>query len=188
MDIIMPQLGETVTEGVVTKWYKKVGDTIKADETLFDVETDKVSTEIPSPVAGVVAEIVVAEGITAKVGVRLAVIRESGSVQPATTVGAAPIAAAAPSSISRANAADRLSPVVRRLVAEHSLNPADITGTGRDRRITREDVTEFIARRGARPAAMPAAAPALRRNAGCCSCTASCRTSHALQQRAQKGR
>lgn len=161
MDIIMPQLGETVTEGVVTKWYKKVGDTIKADETLFDVETDKVSTEIPSPVAGVVAEIVVAEGITAKVGVRLAVIRESGSVQPATTVGAAPIAAAAPSSISRANAADRLSPVVRRLVAEHSLNPADITGTGRDRRITREDVTEFIARRGARPAAMPAAAPAL---------------------------
>ena len=131
MDIIMPQLGETVVEGVVTKWYKKVGDTIKADETLFDVETDKVSTEIPSPVAGVVAEIVVAEGITAKVGARLAVIRETGvektAAKPAVqaAVAATPATAApsvsaahtplrAPSSISRVNAADRLSPVVRR--------------------------------------------------------------------------
>ena len=184
MDIIMPQLGETVTEGVVTKWYKKVGDTIKADETLFDVETDKVSTEIPSPVAGVVAEIVVAEGITAKVGARLAVIRESGVEKTAAKTaaiaaipaGAAPSVSAAhtplrapaissaahtplraPSSISKVNAADRLSPVVRRLVAEHSLNPADISGTGRDGRITREDVTEFIASRGSRPAAAPTA-------------------------------
>jgi pyruvate dehydrogenase E2 component (dihydrolipoamide acetyltransferase) len=170
MDIIMPQLGETVTEGVVTKWYKKVGDTIKADETLFDVETDKVSTEIPSPVAGVVAEIVVAEGITAKVGVRLAVIREAGAAKSAAqaAVAVAPVAAPsaaqtplrAPSSISKVNAADRLSPVVRRLVAEHSLNPADITGTGRDGRITREDVTEFIASRGSRPAVASPAAPA----------------------------
>ena len=80
MNIIMPQLGETVAEGVVTKWYKKVGDAVKVDETLFDVETDKVSTEIPSPVAGIVAEIVVAEGVTAKVGATLAVIRrETGS-------------------------------------------------------------------------------------------------------------
>jgi pyruvate dehydrogenase E2 component (dihydrolipoamide acetyltransferase) len=163
MDIIMPQLGETVTEGTVTKWYKKVGDTIKADETLFDVETDKVSTEIPSPVAGVVAEIVVAEGITAKVGVRLAVIREAGVAKPAAAVTTAPATVAAPSaahaplrapsSSSRVDAAERLSPVVRRLIAEHSLNPADITGTGRDGRITREDVTEFITSRGARPAA-----------------------------------
>jgi len=175
MDIIMPQLGETVTEGVVTKWYKKVGDTVKADETLFDVETDKVSTEIPSPVAGVVAEIVVAEGVTAKVGARLAVIRESGAAKaaaPAAVPAQQAVAASTVSSVSRAvtapprvNAADRLSPVVRRLVAEHSLNPADIAGTGRDGRITREDVTEFIARRrGASPAAAaakPAPAPAV---------------------------
>ena len=171
MDIIMPQLGETVAEGTVTRWYKKVGDAVKADETLFDVETDKVSTEIPSPVAGVVAEIVVAAGVTAKVGARLAVIRESGAAKPAApaTAGIAPAAPAASSVTSspapgaahaplhapatlRANAAERLSPVVRRLIAEHSLNPADITGTGRDGRITREDVTEFIASRGARPA------------------------------------
>ncbi len=99
MDVIMPQLGETVAEGTVTKWYKKVGDTIKADETLFDVETDKVSTEIPAPVAGVLAEIIVAEGATAKVGTRLAVIRESGSAprtigKASTDAAAAPIAAA----------------------------------------------------------------------------------------------
>lgn len=163
----MPQLGETVAEGVVTKWYKKVGDTIKADETLFDVETDKVSTEIPSPVAGVVAEIVVAEGIVAKVGARLAVIREAGAARPAAPAAAAATpataapsvsAARAPSSVPKVNAADRLSPVVRRLVAEHSLNPAEITGTGRDGRITREDVTDFIASRGSRPAAVPTAA------------------------------
>lgn len=170
MNIIMPQLGETVAEGVVTKWYKKVGDAVKADETLFDVETDKVSTEIPSPVAGVVAEIVVAEGVTAKVGATLAVIRESGDAKAparpaAAAVSAVPVAAAvaapvisqAPSGRPRVNAADRLSPVVRRLVAEHSLNPSDITGTGRDGRITREDVKDFIARRSSRPASVPAA-------------------------------
>ncbi|MEY4598416.1 MAG: hypothetical protein RLZZ445_1213, partial [Pseudomonadota bacterium] len=173
MNIIMPQLGETVAEGVVTKWYKKVGDTVKADETLFDVETDKVSTEIPSPVAGIVAEIVVAEGVTAKVGATLAIIREAGDAKAAAKPAAAapavasvaPAAAAAvlsqaPSGRPRVNAADRLSPVVRRLVAEHSLNPSDITGTGRDGRITREDVKEFIARRGSRPASAPAAVAA----------------------------
>jgi 2-oxoglutarate dehydrogenase E2 component (dihydrolipoamide succinyltransferase) len=75
MDVIMPQLGETVAEGVVTKWYKKVGDAVKADETLFDVETDKVSTEIPAPVAGVLTEILVEEGVTVRLtrrGVELA--------------------------------------------------------------------------------------------------------------------
>src|ERR1051325_4781703 len=79
MDVIMPQLCETVAEGVVTRWYKKVGDAVKADEVLFDVETDKVSTEIPAQATGVVAEILVAEGVTAKVGARLAVIREAGA-------------------------------------------------------------------------------------------------------------
>ena len=169
MNVIMPQLGETVAEGVVTKWYKKVGDAVKVDETLFDVETDKVSTEIPSPVAGVVAEIVVAEGVTAKVGATLAVIRESGdakapakpaaaavSVAPVAAAVAAPVVSLAPSGRPRVNAADRLSPVVRRLVAEHSLNPSDITGTGRDGRITREDVKDYIASRGSRLAASPA--------------------------------
>ena len=174
MDVIMPQLGETVAEGVVTKWYKKVGDTVKADETLFDVETDKVSTEIPAPVSGVIAEILVQEGVTAKVGAPLAIIRESGAAVPAAArpAAVAPVAAAAaPARAARfapAGAGERLSPVVRRLIAEHQLNPADIKGSGRDGRITREDALGFIARRGAvvtgtlrtqTPAAYTASAP-----------------------------
>ena len=158
MDVIMPQLGETVAEGVVTKWYKKVGDTVKADDTLFDVETDKVSTEIPAQADGVIAEILVLEGVTAKVGTRLAVIREAGgAAAPAAKAVASAPAAAAPSAsaaavvaapvaprIGKASAADRLSPVVRRLIAEHQLNPASVAGTGRDGRITREDVLAAI--------------------------------------------
>ena len=89
MEVIMPQLGETVAEGTVTKWHKKVGDTVKADEMLFDVETDKVSTEIPAPVAGVIAEILVQEGVTAKVGAPLAVIRESGAALAAPAASSA---------------------------------------------------------------------------------------------------
>ena len=155
MNVIMPQLGETVAEGVVTKWHKKVGDTVKADEMLFDVETDKVSTEIPAPVSGVIAEILVQEGVTAKVGAPLAVIQESGAVAAAVPVAAKHTAAApatAPARAARiepAGAGERLSPVVRRLIAEHQLNPAQLEGTGRDGRITREDVLGFIAQRGA---------------------------------------
>jgi 2-oxoglutarate dehydrogenase E2 component (dihydrolipoamide succinyltransferase) len=74
MDVIMPQLGETVTEGTVANWYKKVGDTVKADEPLFDVETDKVTTEIPSIATGVVKAILVDAGATVPVGTVLAVI------------------------------------------------------------------------------------------------------------------
>lgn len=157
MDVIMPQLGETVAEGVVTKWYKKVGDTVKAEDTLFDVETDKVSTEIPAQADGVITEILVLEGVTAKVGARLAVIREVGAAVKAVTAAvAAPAAvtattsAAAPAAarFGKASAADRLSPVVRRLIAEHQLNPASIKGSGRDGRITREDVLTVIGRGG----------------------------------------
>lgn len=181
MDVIMPQLGETVVEGVVTKWYKKVGDVVKSDDTLFDVETDKVSTEIPAQANGVITEILVQEGVTAKVGTRLAVISESGDAvaaapavavaasAPAATVSAAVAAvpavstAAAANRIGKASAADRLSPVVRRLLAEHQLNPADLNGTGRDGRITREDVLAVIGggvAAGAMPARAPLSAPA----------------------------
>ncbi|MGE5525019.1 MAG: dihydrolipoamide acetyltransferase family protein [Rhodospirillaceae bacterium] len=169
MDVIMPQLGETVAEGIVTRWYKKVGDTVKADETLFDVETDKVSTEIPSPVGGVIAEILVEEGVSAKVGATLAVIREAGVAATAPTAEAAVHNAAAeagharPASAARPTAPampgrsqDKLSPVVRRLCAEHQLDYRQIPGTGRDGRITREDVLDYIA---GKPPSAPAAAP-----------------------------
>jgi len=178
MDVIMPQLGETVAEGIVTRWYKKVGDSVKADETLFDVETDKVSTEIPAPVGGVVAEILIGEGVTAKVGARLAVIREAGvaATSPAAEAAlhdaaaesghsapAAPAASAPrrPVEAVRGRSQDRLSPVVRRLCAEHRLDYRDIPGTGRDGRITREDMMNHIAQRGTARAAVPVArAPA----------------------------
>ena len=159
MDVIMPQLGETVSEGTVTRWYKKVGDAVKADDVLFDVETDKVSTEIPAQADGVLAEILVTEGTTAKVGARLAVIQEQGGAsRAAASAPAAAAASAAPRTPSAADppgrgaglpAGDRLSPVVRRLLAEHTLDPREIAGTGRDGRITREDVVAHIERRDA---------------------------------------
>jgi 2-oxoglutarate dehydrogenase E2 component (dihydrolipoamide succinyltransferase) len=175
MDVIMPQLGETVAEGTVTRWYKKIGDAVKADEALFDVETDKVSTEIPAPASGVLAEILVQEGITAKVGTRIAVIREGGaatvtasgpsSEAVATNQALAPSETRVSAKVPRAGATERLSPVVRKLCAEHALDPQQIPGTGRDGRITREDVLEYIATRGAvqvpstsPPARMPARA------------------------------
>ena len=171
MDVIMPQLGETVAEGVVTRWYKKVGEPIKADEVLFDVETDKVSTEIPAPVTGVVSEILVEEGVTAKVGARLCVIRESGAPSGATT--SKPVAPAgaqrlsptaphvqeivkAPTAVPRGGAQAQLSPVERRLIAEHGLDVSSIRGTGRNGRLTREDVTAHVEKSKARLPDTPA--------------------------------
>ena len=173
MDVIMPQLGETVAEGVVTKWYKKVGDAVKADEVLFDVETDKVSSEIPAQANGVIAEILVQEGVTAKVGAKLAVINEGGAAASAPT--SAPIAATEspdgagadrmsptaehaaeivkPPLAAKEGAQGRLSPVVRKLVAEHALDVGNIVGTGRDGRITRNDVLDHVAKRPRQPAA-----------------------------------
>jgi 2-oxoglutarate dehydrogenase E2 component (dihydrolipoamide succinyltransferase) len=151
MDILMPQLGETVAEGTVTNWYKQVGDAVQADEALFDVETDKVSTEIPSPIAGVLTEVLVPAGQTVKVGTRLAVVRGTG--EQAAPLASRPATQAPPPmanvAIADAQAAPRadgqkLSPVVRRLLAENGLNAADIRGTGRDGRVTRDDVLQHL--------------------------------------------
>ena len=173
MNVVMPQLGETVAEGVVTRWYKKAGDAVKADEVLFDVETDKVSTEIPAPASGILEKILVEEGVTAKVGAPLAVIRVSDEAagrasETPLAPGAAPDGAGAQrvsptaahaSGIARpprvpppAGAQGPLSPVVRRLIAEHALDASAIRGTGREGRITREDVTAHLAARAGAPA------------------------------------
>ena len=85
MDVTMPQLGETVTEGTITRWFKQVGESIAADEPLFEVSTDKVDSEVPAPVAGVVSEILVPEGDTVPVGARLAVISAAGAPAPAAS-------------------------------------------------------------------------------------------------------
>lgn len=175
MDVIMPQLGETVLEGSVGKWYKNVGDTVKADEPLFDVETDKVTTEIPAPVSGVLSQILVDVGVPVKVGTRLAVIESADtgaaqdvSVLSSTAAGAIPASArgggdAAEKTDPVPRSGPRLSPVVRRLLGENGLRADEIKGTGRDGRITREDILAYLNAVRARPVtASPMAARAPR--------------------------
>ncbi len=134
----MPQLGETVAEGTVTKWLKAVGDHVAKGEPLFEVSTDKVETEIPAPDSGTLSAILVDEGATVDVGTTLAVIGEPGTAAAAPAPPSAPAAAAPPPP--GAEADRRLSPVVRRLLAEHSLRADQVTGTGPGGRITRDDV------------------------------------------------
>jgi len=171
-DITMPKLGETVTEGTIGSWRKQVGDTVEFDDPLFEVSTDKVDSEIPSPYDGVMIEILVGEGETAPVGTVLARIGEPGataapapSATPASGGATAPAAAsAAPATAGAPAAADRngrmLSPLVRRLVAESGLDVAAITGSGEGGRIRREDVERAIAAGTGQAQAPAAAAPA----------------------------
>jgi 2-oxoglutarate dehydrogenase E2 component (dihydrolipoamide succinyltransferase) len=176
-EVTLPQLGETVTEGTITRWFKKVGDTVAADEPLFEVSTDKVDTEVPSPIAGVLTEIRVPEGETVPVGAVIGVVGDAGAVvaappaaAPAPVVEAAPapvatpvVAAPAPAVTPAAGNDNRLlSPVVRRLVNEHNLSVDSIAGTGPGGRITREDVLDHIDKiaNGSAPAAAPAPRPA----------------------------
>ncbi len=162
MDVLMPQLGETVTEGTVAAWHKKAGDTVEKGEMLLDVETDKVATEIPAPVSGVLSSINVAEGDTVDVGTVLAVVTVEGEVateaaadtpaapEPATAVPATETTSAG---LPGKSAGGRLSPAVRRLLGKHDLNVADIKGTGRDGRVTRQDVQSHIEAAGSGTAA-----------------------------------
>ena len=210
-DITLPQLGETVTEGTITRWFKKVGDTVAADEPLFEVSTDKVDTEVPSPVAGTVTEIRVNEGDTVPVGTVIAVVGAANAAtapapvapapvaqraptpapapvaQPAPApapVAPAPVAQPAPAPVAQPapapvaqpapapaarpaaavatatrtaiapNVSNKLlSPVVRRLVADHGIDINALIGTGPGGRITREDVLDFIDRTGSTPVA-----------------------------------
>ncbi|NNE84557.1 MAG: 2-oxo acid dehydrogenase subunit E2 [Alphaproteobacteria bacterium] len=156
MDVIMPQLGETVEAGTVSVWHKKVGDQVKAGDDLLDISTDKVEMEIPVPVTGVITEILVGEGETVAVGVTLAIINDGKETAAAPVAVAeapapkvdSPVPAPAAPSKGRVGTRDAhgnpLSPVVRRLIAENNLSPEDITGTGRDGRITREDVLAHV--------------------------------------------
>ena len=187
-EVTLPQLGETVTEGTITRWFKKVGDSVALDEPLFEVSTDKVDTEVPSPVAGVLTEIRVPEGETVPVGAVIGVVGDAGAVvaappaaalAPVVEAAPAPVAESAPAPVVAAAAAPApvvatatpapaapavgndnrlLSPVVRRLVTEHNLNVDSIAGTGPGGRITREDVLDHIDKIASGSA--PAAAPA----------------------------
>jgi pyruvate dehydrogenase E2 component (dihydrolipoamide acetyltransferase) len=149
MDVLMPQLGETVNEGTVSAWYKKAGDVVEKGELLLDVETDKAATEIPALVAGVLISVNVAEGETVDVGTVLAVITVEGEVIAAATEAAetavVDVDGTRPArGFSRRAAGERLSPAVRRLLKENNLDIGDIQGTGRDGRVSRQDVQKHI--------------------------------------------
>jgi 2-oxoglutarate dehydrogenase E2 component (dihydrolipoamide succinyltransferase) len=168
MDVLMPQLGETVLEGTVATWYKKAGDAVAKGDLLLDVETDKAATEIEAQADGVLSSIAVPEGETVDVGTLLAVISvdgEAAAEAPAAEGAPEPAAGAeTPNAVGGGlppkSAGGKLSPAVRRLLKQHDLNIDEIQGTGRDGRVTKENVLSFIAGKGApaTPAAPPAAA------------------------------
>ena len=177
--VVMPQLGETVTEGTVLSWAKAVGDSIEMDEVLVEISTDKVDTEIPSPAAGVISELLANEGDTVVVGAPMAVIASSaGAVasapapsapEPAPAAAApateaAPVVEAAPVAAAPASALPEgkfFSPVVRKLAKENNVDLAAVAGTGKDGRITRKDVESYIAANKGQASAAPAPKPAV---------------------------
>jgi len=154
-EVHVPTLGESVTEATVATWFKKVGDTVAVDEMLCELETDKVTVEVPSPVAGVLSEIVAAEGETVGANALLAQISEGGeAAAPAPAAKAeAPKAEAAPAPVTARTDVEN-APSANKLMAENNLK--DVAGTGKDGRVMKEDVLKALS--GAAPA--PAAAPA----------------------------
>ncbi len=189
IDVVMPQMGVSVSEGTVTRWLKNVGDTIQSDEPLLEISTDKVDTEVPSPGTGILQEILVQEGETVAVGTLVARIGPAdgvaapspgappplpASVEPAAPepepapepVAAEPEPVAAPAQAAPAPAAPApsgngssgerhafVSPVVARIASEHGIDPAAVTGTGRDGRVTKKDILAFVESGSAAPAA-----------------------------------
>jgi pyruvate dehydrogenase E2 component (dihydrolipoamide acetyltransferase) len=167
-DVIMPQMGESIFEGTITKWLKQVGDTVQRDEPLFEISTDKVDAEIPSPAAGVLTEIKVPAGQTVQINTVVGVIGgEAGAAAPAAPAAPAsaavaePAAAPAPAAVASTKEAPRSSPLVRKIAKENNLDLTQVPGTGAGGRITKDDVLGFIEKHGA-AAPIPAsvAAPA----------------------------
>ena len=184
VDVVMPQMGVSVSEGTITRWAKNAGETVEADETIVEISTDKVDTEVPAPATGVVRELLAAEGETVPVNTRIAIIDTGGGgdgePEPATTgsdpnvaaeapqaaeappaeTPAAPQAQPAPTNGNGHGGEGRtfVSPVVARMVAEHNLDINAISGTGAGGRVTKKDVQAFIDS-GGRAAAPAAPAP-----------------------------
>jgi 2-oxoglutarate dehydrogenase E2 component (dihydrolipoamide succinyltransferase) len=188
-NVVMPQMGESVAEGTVVRWIKQVGDQVDRDEPLFEISTDKVDAEIPSPSAGTLIEIRVREGETVPVDSVVAVLAQPGEARPglalhapagdgdsrpvsaanATELGGAPegtaIASEKPEGESPEQQADRLrrqksSPLVRRIAREHDVDLAQLSGSGIAGRVTKQDILRHIEQRDARPATAAAASAA----------------------------
>ena len=180
VDVVMPQMGESIAEGTITKWLKQVGDKVERDESLLEISTDKVDADIPSPAAGTLAEILVEEGVTVEIGTTIARLEtEAGAAVEAPGDGGTPEPKAEPAPATRSPAPaavatarvdgdgngapktreerirTRSTPLVRRIAAEHGIDIAALTGTGISGRVTKKDILAFI------EAGPPAAAPAL---------------------------
>ena len=188
-EVVMPQMGVSVSEGTITKWLRQVGDAIGRDEPLLEISTDKVDTEVPSPAEGVVAQILVAEGETVEVGTVIAVIAPAGAAvappeptpeppapapvveEPPAMVApdppiAAPVPQAAPAapvptpaSAVSGNGRTFVSPVVARIAAEHGVDPSVVPGTGTGGRVTKKDILTYL-ESGAVAVPAPEPAPA----------------------------
>jgi len=188
VDVVMPQMGVSVSEGTITKWLKSEGDAIVADEPLLEISTDKVDTEVPAPAGGVLGPIVVQEGETVDVGTTIATILPEGATPPAPTPPlpatqeaaaeasaasgaegpAVPVEAAAAVEPPRVSAPPEdgngrafISPVVARIAAEHAVDVSAVPGTGRGGRVTKQDILAFIEQGAAGAEAAPEAPPHL---------------------------
>src|SRR5258708_30409335 len=174
-DVVMPQMGESIVEGTLTKWLKKKGDHVERDEPLFEISTDKVDTESPSPVAGVLGEVLVQEGATVAIGTIVGKIEDTGNgaappakppappveqvsipVSPEPSAPAPPApAAAAPQSTPEPSAPPEppsgpLSPLVRKMAREYNIDLGQVKGTGAGGRISKQDVEAYMSAQGAR--------------------------------------
>ena len=167
IEVRVPALGESVTEATIATWFKQAGDTVAIDEMLCELETDKVTVEVPSPAAGTLQEIVAQEGSTIEVGALLATLSEGSSDAAAPAAAPASSAPAASSTVAPAAKtppADKDvqdAPSARKMMAEHNIASDAITGTGKDARVMKEDVQEYIATSAAPPAQAAPSAQAL---------------------------
>ncbi len=177
-DVVMPQMGESIVEGTLTKWLKKVGDPIQRDEPLFEISTDKVDTEIPAPAEGILTEILVQEGAVVAINTVVARIGAAGEsigaapaappaeAKPVPVIAPTPVAESAPAAVAPEQVAEELagpvSPLVRKLARENNIDLRLVKGTGAGGRVTKADVDAYLATRGTTPvpASAPAAAPA----------------------------
>jgi len=167
-DVVMPQMGESIAEGTIVRWIKKIGDAIDKDEPLFEISTDKVDAEIPSPGAGVLLEIKVKEGETVPVNSVVAVIGSAGEavaeVPAPAPVTAAPVAAPPPPVTGPQTLADlrriKSSPVVRKIAKANNIDITQLNGTGISGRVTKRDIESFVANGGGTRAGVPVSAQA----------------------------
>jgi 2-oxoglutarate dehydrogenase E2 component (dihydrolipoamide succinyltransferase) len=168
-DVIMPQMGESIFEGTITKWLKQVGDTVQRDEPLFEISTDKVDAEIPSPAAGILSEIKVPAGTTVQINTVVGVI---GGTAGSTAAPASATPAPAPAKVEAASASQpvpgaaasvgesvRSSPLVRKMAKDNNLDLKQVAGSGSGGRITKTDVLDFIEKHGTSTAAPAVTAP-----------------------------